>query len=210
MTNLRAVPERESVVGLYKVKTTEFVTSGTKPDQYPPSDRAEFAFGGRSNVGKSSLINTLLNRKKLVKTSKTPGATQLINFFSVNDDLYFVDLPGYGFAKVPESVKKKWGPMVEGYLGSRQNLRGLVIVMDLRRGAQEEDMNLIMAAPHFGVQPILVFTKADKYKRNARMQRRREIAREMDANAEDLILFSSLKGIGVEKLWNRIAGLGGL
>lgn len=160
-------------------------------------------------MGKSSLINTLVNRKKLVKTSKTPGRTQLINFFGVNEDFYFVDLPGYGFAKVPESVKKQWGPMVEGYLGNRPNLVGMVIVMDLRRGVQEDDFELIMAAPHFGVQPILVFTKADKYKKNARMQRRREIAKDIEADPEELVLFSSTQGIGVEQLWQRITELGG-
>jgi GTP-binding protein len=193
----------------YKVNNAEFVTSGTKPKHFPPADRPEFAFGGRSNVGKSSLINTLVNRKKLVKTSKTPGRTQLINFFGVNEDFYFVDLPGYGFAKVPESVKKQWGPMVEGYLGNRPNLVGMVIVMDLRRGVQEDDFELIMAAPHFGVQPILVFTKADKYKKNARIQRRREIAKDIEADPEELVLFSSSQGIGVEKLWQRITELGG-
>lgn len=193
-----------------KITKAEFAGAGTKPEHFPPSDRPEVAFGGRSNVGKSSLINTLVNRKKLVRTSKTPGHTQTVNFFNINDELYVVDLPGYGFAKVPESVKAAWGPMVQNYLGSRQDLRAIVVVMDLRRGVQEEDFELIMAAPHFGIQPILVFTKADKFKRNAREQRRREIAADIEADPRELILFSSTKGIGQDVLWEKIRLLTGV
>ena len=188
----------------WTIKTADFVKSGTDPDHFPVSDRPEIAFGGRSNVGKSSLINTLVNRKKLVRTSKRPGRTQLVNFFNVNDQLYVVDLPGYGFARVPEEIKEQWGPMIEGYLANRANLRALVVVMDMRRGVQEDDFELIMAAPHFGIQPILVFTKADKFKPNARKQRRLEIARDIEAEPDELILFSSTKGIGKDQLWERI------
>lgn len=190
-----------------KITKAEFETAGTKVAHFPESDRPEIAFGGRSNVGKSSLINTLVGRKKLVKTSKTPGRTQTINFFNINDELYFVDLPGYGFAKVPLKLKEAWGPMIEGYLGNRPNLRAIVILMDLRRGVQEDDFELIMAAPLFGIQPILVFTKADKYGKNAREQRRQEIARDIDADPGELILFSSTKGFGQEQLWKRIQNL---
>ena len=115
------------------VKSAEFVTSAVKPDQYPPAKYPEMAFAGRSNVGKSSLINTLVNRKRLVKTSSTPGRTQLINFFSINEDFTFVDLPGYGYAKVPQHIRKKWGPMVETYLASRPTLLGVVLLVDIRR-----------------------------------------------------------------------------
>lgn len=194
----------------WKIQKAEFVKSGTKLAQFPPSDRPEIAFGGRSNVGKSSLINTLVERKSLVRTSKTPGRTQLINFFNVNDALYIVDLPGYGFARVPDSVKQAWGPMIEGYLARRPNLQGIVIVMDLRRGVEEDDMHLIKAAPLFGIQPILVFTKADKFRPNARKARRLELARQLDASPGELILFSSTKGFGQEELWKRIRGLTGL
>ena len=193
----------------WKVQQAEFAGAGTKPEHFPPSDRPEVAFGGRSNVGKSSLINTLVERKKLVRTSKTPGRTQTVNFFTINDQFYLVDLPGYGFAKVPEEVKASWGPMVQNYLGSRPGLRAIVVVMDLRRGIREDDYELIMAAPHYGIQPILVFTKADKYKRNAREQRRREIAADIEADPKELILFSSTKGIGKEVLWERIRLLTG-
>lgn len=193
-----------------KVKKAEFVKSARHPEQYPPPIHPEIAFAGRSNVGKSSLINTLLNRKKLVKTSKTPGHTQLINFFNVDDKLSLVDLPGYGFAKVPDDVKDSWGPMIETYLSSRQNLRGLVCIMDVRRGLQEDDLQLIEAAPLFGVQPILVFTKADKLSKQKRKNRQREIADQFGVRPSDIIIFSSLKNIGVRDVWRRIEELTGV
>ena len=193
-----------------KITKTEFVTSAVKPKGFPPPDRPEIAFGGRSNVGKSSLINAMLQRKRLVKVSSTPGRTQLINFFGVNDELYFVDLPGYGFAKVPEAVREKWGPMIETYLSDRPNLRGLVVIMDLRRGVQDDDMMLIESAPLFGVQPILVFTKADKFSRNQQSKRRFELASEFGVKPDDLILFSSKDGTGRDALWDRIRQLTGI
>ena len=119
------------------IKSAEFVTSAVKPSHYPPAALPEIAFAGRSNVGKSSLINTLVNRKKLVKTSSTPGRTQLINFFDINSHMVFVDLPGYGYAKVPAFVKKTWGPMIETYLSTRETLAGIVLIMDIRRIPKE-------------------------------------------------------------------------
>ena len=195
---------------VWKINKAEFVTSAVDAAGFPQPDRPEIAFGGRSNVGKSSLINALVQRKKLVKTSKTPGRTQTINFFNVNDELYIVDLPGYGFARVPDQVRRSWGPMIEGYLGNRPNLRAVVVVMDLRRGVEEDDYELIMAAPHFGIQPVMVFTKADKFKKNAREQRRRELARDIEANPGELILFSSTQGMGRQTLWKRLSYLAGL
>ena len=193
-----------------QVKKAEFIKSATAPEHYPPPDLPEVAFGGRSNVGKSSLLNTLLNRHKLVKVSGRPGHTQLINFFNVNDELYAVDLPGYGFAKVPEDVKAKWGPMIEDYLAHRPNLRALVVIMDLRRGARDEDIQLIEAAPHFGIQPILVFTKADKLAKQKRDNQVRAIAADFGVEPDDLIIFSSLSNFGVAPLWERIETLCGL
>lgn len=194
----------------WRINTAEFVTSAVAPEGFPPPDLPEVAFGGRSNVGKSSLINSLVQRKKLVKTSKRPGRTQTINFFNINEALYAVDLPGYGFAKVPDEVKAAWGPMIEGYLANRPNLRAMIVVMDLRRGVQEDDFELIMAAPMFKIQPIMVFTKADKLSRNKRDQRRRELARDIDADPGELILFSSTKGFGRKQLWKRIQYLCGI
>ena len=124
------------------IKSAEFVTSAVKPSQYPPELLPEMAFSGRSNVGKSSLINKLVNRRHLVKTSRTPGRTQLINFFDINEAFTFVDLPGYGYAKVPAAVQKKWGPMIETYLSGRKTLRGVVSLMDIRRQPGVEERNL--------------------------------------------------------------------
>src|ERR1700693_2370535 len=120
------------------VKSALFITSATKPQQYPEGDLPEIAFAGRSNVGKSSLINVLVNRKNMVRTSSTPGRTQLINFFDVNGRFPLVDVPGYGFAKLPLAVKKEWGPMMETYFASRSNLRGVVLIFDIRRTPVEE------------------------------------------------------------------------
>lgn len=193
-----------------KVKKSEFIKSATKPSQFPPADRPEVAFAGRSNVGKSSLINTLLNRKDLVRVSGRPGRTQLINFFSVNDTLNFVDLPGYGFAKVPLEIKQQWQPMIEGYLANRPNLMAMVCIMDLRRGVQDDDLALIHAAPHFKIQPILVFTKADKLNKQKSQRKRAELAQQFGVKPNAILLFSSLKKTGIKPVWNRIEELTGL
>ena len=125
------------------IKSAQFITSAVKPSQYPASTFPEVAFAGRSNVGKSSLLNVLVNRKRLVKTSKTPGRTQLINFFLVNQTLSLVDLPGYGYAKVPEAIKRSWGPMIETYLSERKALTSVVLIMDIRRLPKEHEFNFI-------------------------------------------------------------------
>ncbi len=122
-----------------KIHSAEFITSAVKPSQYPPVGLPEVAFAGRSNVGKSSLINTIVNRKRLVKTSRTPGRTQLINFFSINEKLMLVDLPGYGYAKVPAAIRKKWRPMIETYLAWRDSLRGVFLILDVSRSPDERE-----------------------------------------------------------------------
>jgi GTP-binding protein len=195
-----------------KVHDTTFIKSAVKPNQYPDWGMNEVAFAGSSNVGKSSLINTLLQRRALVKVSRTPGRTQLLNFFSCKvgpdaREVGLVDLPGYGFARVPASVKSTWGRMVEDYLRSRKQLRALALVMDLRRGVKEDDQQLLESMAWFGVQPILVFTKADKLSRNQQKTQMAQIAREMGAPIKELVLFSSLSGFGQEELWARILGL---
>ncbi len=183
------------------VKSAEFVTSAVKPTHYPPSEFPEVAFAGRSNVGKSSLINKLVNRKRLVKTSSTPGRTQLINFFTVNENLSFVDLPGYGYAKVPKAVKKKWGPMVESYLASRSSLKAVVLLMDLRRTPRQEEFNLIDWLLHYKIPMILVLTKADKLSKTKQRKQRLVAADILGIEAEDLHLFSAKSGLGKENLW---------
>jgi GTP-binding protein len=190
-----------------KILSTEFVTSATKPTQYPPARYPEMAFAGRSNVGKSSLINTLVNRKKLVKTSSRPGRTQLINFFDINDLVTFVDLPGYGYAKVPAAVRKKWGPMIETYLSTRQNLKGVVIIMDIRRLPREEEQNLIDWLAHFSIAGIWVLTKTDKLSKTKIVTQQDAIVRALAVEKEDVILFSAKTRRGRDAVWDAILTL---
>ena len=190
-----------------KILSAEFVTSATRPSQYPPAALPEVAFAGRSNVGKSSLINTLVNRKHLVKTSSTPGRTQLINFFDVNDNLTFVDLPGYGYARVPVSVRKKWGPMIETYLSTRKTLKGVVVIMDIRRQPREEEQSLINWLNHFSIAKILVLTKADKLSKTKLMKQQAANAEALSIDKNDAILFSAKTRRGKEAVWEAILSL---
>jgi len=186
------------------VKSAEFIKSGTAPAHYPDVDRPEIAFAGRSNVGKSSLINILLNRRGLVRTSSTPGRTQLLNFFLVNDSFGLVDLPGYGFARVPLAVRRAWGPMVRTYLERRANLRGVVLLFDVRRVPGEEDLRLLDWLEEFAVPTIPVITKIDKIPRG---QRSRQLAPILEATGLPLdafTLFSARTREGREEVWQRI------
>ncbi len=186
------------------VKSAEFVTSAVKPHQYPVAQLPEVAFAGRSNVGKSSLINTLVNRKRLVKTSATPGRTQLINFFTVNAVLSLVDLPGYGYARVPAAVQRQWGPMIETYLKGRETLRAVVLILDVRRTPGLEEQNLIDWLALYRRAPILVLTKADKLSKSARVQQRAAIGRTLGVPAAELILFSAKSRLGRPEVWSAI------
>ena len=211
------------------IKSAEFVTSAVKPSQYPPSGRHEIAFAGRSNVGKSSLINALLGRKNLVKTGSKPGRTQTINFFLINDSFYFVDLPGYGYAKVPMAVRKSWGPMVEKYLKTRrvdqqfppaltpsgevpesagkQGLCTVVVILDIRRVPNQGDRDLLGWLAHYRIPALVVLTKADKLKKNKQVKQRDSIARELSTDPSRLILFSATTGLGKQQLWEALDGL---
>jgi GTP-binding protein len=185
----------------------EFVTSAAQPFQYPPAQKPEIAFAGRSNVGKSSLINALVNRKRLVKTSRTPGRTQLINFFDVDRNLTFVDLPGYGYAKVPPEIKKKWGPMVTTYLSSRDTLKGVAVLMDIRRTPGAEERSFIAWLRHYRRPALLVLTKADKLTRSRQLQQRRVVAEALAVPPEALIRFSAKTRQGKAELWQAIDNL---
>lgn len=186
------------------VKTTEFMKSATAPAHYPVSDLPEVAFAGRSNVGKSSLINTLVNRKNLVRTSRTPGRTQLINFFSVNGQFVLADLPGYGFASVPLSVKRDWGPMIETYLERRENLRCVVLILDVRRIPSREDLLMFHWLRTYSIPTVPVINKCDKVSRNERARQAAVISRTLDVPVDEFVFFSALSREGKEDLWDRL------
>jgi GTP-binding protein len=190
-----------------QIRSAKFICSAVTPEQYPPADLPEVAFAGRSNVGKSSLINKILNRKKLVRTSKTPGRTQLLNFFEINEVYRFVDLPGYGYAKVPAEIQKRWGPMVETFLTSRSNLRGMVLLLDIRREPSKEDLNLWHWLQTASIAVVTVVTKVDKLSKNKRNKQVAAIARSLGCKKEELIQFSAMTGEGKEELWKRLLKL---
>ena len=192
------------------IRSAKFVCSAVTPGQYPPDDLPEVAFAGRSNVGKSSLINKILNRKKLVRTSKTPGRTQLLNFFEINELWRFVDLPGYGYAKVPIEVQKRWRPMVESYLTTRVNLRGMVWLLDIRREVSKEDLTLWDWLQAKQVTVIIVITKADKLSKNKRNKQAASIAKSLGRKAQELIQFSATSGEGKDEIWQELRQLLGV
>lgn len=189
------------------ITSAEFVKSAVKPSHYPSTDLPEIAFTGRSNVGKSSLINSLVNRKHLVKTSSTPGRTQLINFFIINKTISFVDLPGFGYAKVPDSVRKSWGPMIETYLSTRDTLKGVVLIMDIRRIPGLQELNFIEWLHYYHIPSILILTKSDKLSKIKQKNQHLSIAKALSVNQEELILFSAKSRMGKNEVWDAIGRL---
>ena len=174
--------------------------TAVRPGQFPVSDRTEVAFAGKSNVGKSSMINTMLNRKSLVRTSQSPGKTRTINFFEVEKEWYFVYLPGYGYAKISRQESQKWGPMVEGYLKNRPQLMALVLLLDIRHDPTANDKMLYEWCQHYRLPVILVATKSDKLKRS-QLQKRSTVIRKALGAKEQMLLFSSLSKAGRSELW---------
>jgi GTP-binding protein len=182
-----------------------FVTSAFSEHQYPPPDVPDVAFAGKSNVGKSSLINALTQRKNLARTSGKPGRTQSINFYRIDDRLYLVDLPGYGYAKVPPGVKKSWRHMVETYLRTRSSLAATVVILDIRRDPSESDLDLLGWLEHYSILPILVLTKADKLSRQQVMQRSQTITKDLGSYASySPAVFSARTGMGREAVWEKL------
>ncbi len=183
----------------------EFIKSAFQEKHYPPPDRPEIAFAGKSNVGKSSLLNTLVNRRKLARTSSTPGRTQAINFFRFGKTLYLVDLPGYGFARVPIKVKKSWGQMVEAYLRTRETLQAVVVILDIRRDPSTGDEDLINWLNYYAIKPIVVLTKADKISRQKTKKRTDLIIKSLKTVSFSApVIFSSHTRQGVAELWEII------
>ena len=186
------------------VHSALFVTSASGLAGCPQSEWPEIAFAGRSNVGKSSLINCLLNRKGLVRTSSTPGRTQLLNFFAINEKLHFVDLPGYGFARAPRPVRERWQPMVHGYLTARRNLRAVVWLLDVRREPSREDLEFLDWLEESGVPTIPVVTKVDKVSRNELGRCVKKIAASTGLPVELHTPFSVLSRQGHAEVWELI------
>lgn len=185
-----------------KVNQAEFIISAVGPSQYPEDALPEIALAGRSNVGKSSLINCLISRKNLARTSSQPGKTQTLNYYKINQDLYFVDLPGYGYAKVSKTKREQWGKFIESYLMNRETLRLVMQLVDLRHPPSKDDQAMYEWLRHNDVPVIVVATKADKIPKS-RWPKHIKIVREtlgMDKGVQPL-MFSSELGLGKDELW---------
>lgn len=179
----------------------EYIISAVGPEQYPEEDKPELAVSGRSNVGKSSLINKLTNRKNLARVGKTPGRTQSINFFDINNEWYLVDLPGYGYAKVSQETRIKWGKMMNTYFRVRKNLKGVIQLVDIRHKPTEDDRMMINMLWECQIPFLLVATKADKIARGQRPKYLKIIAETLGLqNWQDIIPFSSEDGTGTKEL----------
>lgn len=185
-----------------KVTSSEIVISAVKPSQYPEGGLPEFALAGRSNVGKSSFINKMLNRKGLARISSKPGKTQTLNFYLINEILYFVDVPGYGYAKVSKKEREAWGKMIETYLTAREPLKAVVLIVDLRHPPTEDDCLMYDFLKHYGIPCIVIATKADKIPKG-KWQMHLKITRETLSleEGDEIVLFSSETGLGKDKAW---------
>lgn len=188
-----------------KVHNAEIVISAVSPKQYPETDLPEIALAGRSNVGKSSFLNTLIQRKNLARTSSKPGKTQTLNFYLIEDTLHFVDVPGYGYAKVSKSERAKWGQMIETYLTQREQLRAVVSLVDLRHAPSQEDIQMYQFLKYYDLPVIVVATKADKIPRGKWNKHESVIKKALDFNKSDtFIIFSSVTKEGKEEAWQAI------
>ncbi len=188
-----------------KIKNARFVGSAASKKQYIEDELPEIAIVGRSNVGKSSLLNMLLSRKNLVKTSSKPGKTQLVNFFDIDGLFRFVDLPGYGFANVSKSVKQNWGTLIGEYLGTRENLLEIMLLLDIRRTPNADDKKMLEWIRATGYNGILVATKGDKLSRQKQQKQKKEILKALEIDSsEDLIITSATGRDGKYEVWDRI------
>lgn len=189
-----------------KINSAEITISAVSPKQYPEDGIPEFALAGRSNVGKSSTINAMLNRRKLARVSSSPGKTRTINFYLINKEFHLVDLPGYGYAKVSKSERASWGTMMETYLKSRDNLYEVILLVDIRHEPTADDKIMYDWIKHYGYGTIVVATKSDKISRGKYQKHFNVIRKKLGMSPEDKIIpVSSLKKEGIDKLWN---GLG--
>jgi len=187
-----------------KITSAEFIKSALKNSDCPKESLPEVAFAGRSNVGKSSLINIVLNRKNLARTSSSPGRTQMLNFFRINDRIYFVDLPGYGFAKVPVGVRAQWKPMVEDYLKNRKTLKLIILLLDIRRAPNSDDTSFIRWLEKSSIPFLVVLTKSDKVSKNKCSAQRKVIKEFLLLKDEELVYFSTVTREGKQEILKRI------
>lgn len=188
-----------------KVHNAEIVISAVAPKQYPETHLPEIALAGRSNVGKSSFINTLIDRKNLARTSSKPGKTQTLNFYLIENALHFVDVPGYGYAKVSKTERAKWGQMIETYLTTRKQLRSVVSLVDMRHEPSTEDVQMYQFLKYYEIPVIVVATKADKIPRGKWNKHESMIKKALDFDKNDtFIMFSSVTKMGKEEAWQAI------
>ena len=190
------------------IKKAELETVCGITSKLPAHTRPEFAFAGKSNVGKSSLINAMMNRKSLARTSSQPGKTQTINFYNINDELYFVDLPGYGYAKVSLEAKAKWGKMIENYLKKSQVLHALFLLVDIRHDPSENDKMMYDWVIHNGYRPVVIATKLDKLKRSQVAAHVKAVRQGLGMEKEDILIpFSAETKQGRDEIWELIEGM---
>ena len=188
-----------------KIRSSEIVVSAIRKEQYPAEGLPEIALVGRSNVGKSSATNALLNRRNFARTSQTPGKTRTINFYKINNEFYFVDLPGYGYAKVSKSEKDKWGVIMERYLQDRQELCAIFLLVDIRHEPTNDDVMMYEWIKHFGYNCVVIATKADKISRGQYQKHISIIRKKLHLEKDEKVIpLSSSKKTGVEDVWNEI------
>ena len=189
-----------------KINTIELIISAVRESQYPTDNKKEFLLVGRSNVGKSSLINTIINRKNYARTSATPGKTQTLNFYKVNNEFYLVDAPGYGFAKVRNSLKKKFGLIMESYLKSRDNLQMVFLLIDFRHKPTNDDIMMYDYLKYYDIPVTIICTKVDKVSKNNHDKNKKIIMKELNlVDDTNLILFSSITKSGKDEIYEEIA-----
>ena len=193
---------------MFKIKKAEFVLCAAWKSQWPENNLPEICLAGRSNVGKSSFINTITNHSKLAKVSGTPGKTRTLNFFNINDELRLVDVPGYGFAKVHDKIKESFGEMIDTYLKERDTLKGLVLIVDYRHKPTRDDIEMYQYAKYYQIPVIVVATKEDKLKRNDLKKNEKLIKEALSFDKDDMFVrFSSLSKTGIEEIWDCILKL---
>ncbi len=188
-----------------KINTIELIISAVRESQYPIDKKEEFLLVGRSNVGKSSFINTIINRKNYARTSSAPGKTQTLNFYKINDEFYLVDAPGYGFAKVRNSLKKKFGLIMENYLKSRENLKMVFLLIDFRHKPTSDDIMMYDYLKYYNLPVTIICTKVDKVSKNNHIKNKNIIQKELNLKDDkNIILFSSVTKIGKNEVYEEI------